>query len=203
MGPGIIRLLRPRMGEARHFRAAVCALIAAAACLLAPQQALAQSRTASANSSAIVLTPGSIVKTVDMDFGTIAVAAAAGTVVLSPQAAATCTTTGTLVHSGTCKAAAFVIRGIRNQHVRIRDQGNSGIVTLTGPGGATMTMDTETISVSGMVANGNGSGWRFGNYLINDPSGNATFWLGGTLHVAATQASGLYTGTLNIQIQFN
>ena len=182
-------------------RALLCAVLAALA--LMPHHASAQVRTASANEAALILPPGSIVKTADMDFGTIAVLAAAGTVVLTPQATATCTPSGTLVHSGACQAAAFVIRGIRNQHVRIRDGGNTGQITLTGPGGATMLMDTETISVSGMVANGNGQGWRFGNYQINSASGNANFWLGGTLHVAANQAAGVYTGTLTVQIQFN
>lgn len=204
MGPGIIRWLRPIRGGARTLRAAVLAAVAAA--VLLPLPASAQSlgvRTAKANEAAIVLTPGSIVKTVDMDFGSIAVRGTAGTVVLTPSASSTCTPTGTLVHTGNCKAATFAIRGIRNQHVRIRDAGNTGFITLTGPGGATMRMDTETISVSGMVANGNGNGWRFGNYLINSASGNAIFWLGGTLRVAGTQAPGVYNGTFVVQIQFN
>jgi len=199
MGPGIIRLLRPRMGEARHFRAALCALLAATACLLVPQQASAQSRTASANSSAIVLTPGSIVKTSDMDFGSIAVAATAGTVVMSPSATATCTTTGTLVHSGTCKAAAFAIRGVRNQRLKLKST-DIAPVTLAGPGGATMTLDTMSLGVSGLspIAKGNGF-----DYTISDPSGNATFWVGGTLHVGAAQTPGVYTGVMVVTVQFN
>ena len=197
MGPGIIR---PRRLSA-WLRAVACALLAALA--LIPQQASAQSKTASANEAAIVLQPGTIVKLTDMSFGTIAGVGTAGTVVLPAQSPATCTTTGGLIHSGACQSASFAIRGKHNQHVRIRDAGNSGIVTLTGPGGATMTMDTMTTRVNGMIVNGNGQGWKFGNYLITDPSGNANFWVGGTLHVAATQAAGLYTGTLTIQIQFN
>lgn len=203
MGPGITPQPHPTTGGARLLRAALFALLAALS-MLVPQQAFAQVvRTAQANEQAIILTPGSIIKLTDMNFGNIIPSGGAGTVVLSPQASATCTTPATLVHSGACQAASFVIRGKRNMHVRIRDLGSTGFVTLTGPGGATMTMDTELITVSGMVANGNGNGWRFGNYLINDPSGNANFWLGGTLHVAATQAPGVYNGTLTLQIQFN
>jgi hypothetical protein len=200
MGPGIIRLLRPTTGGARLPRAMLFAVLAAAAFL--PSQASAQSDTASANTAAIVLTPGSIVKTADMKFGSIAVAASAGTVVMSADAAATCTTSATLVHTGDCQAAAFAIRGKKSQHVRIQDLGDTGTVSLTGPG-APMTLDTMKITVSGMTANGSGNGYRFGNWRINDPSGNANFWLGGTLHVGAAQAPGLYTGTLTIEVQFN
>jgi hypothetical protein len=199
MGPGIIRLLRPKTGGAHALRAAWLAVLAAAA--LVPHPASAQSRTAVANQSAIVLTAGSIVKLTDMTFGNIIPSGGGGTVVLTPSASATCTTPATLVHSGACTAATFAIRGKRNQRVRIRDLGAT--VTLSGPGGATMTMDTITSSVTGMTATGNGQGWNFGNWLITDPSGNAGFSVGGTLHVAANQAVGVYNGTLTIQIQFN
>jgi len=138
-----------------------------------------------------------------MKFGTIAVAGATGTVVMSADAPAACTTSGNLIHTGACQAAAFTIRGKKSQHVRIQDLANTGIVILTGPGGAQMTLDTLTIKASGMTANGQGNGWRFGNWRIDDPTGTANFWMGGTLHVAATQAPGLYSGTLTIQIQFN
>ncbi len=193
-------MLRPRWGGARRLLAAACAALAA---LALPHQAFAQSRTATANAQAVIVTPGSIVKTADMDFGSVGVAATGGTVVMTAASTPTCTASAGLIHSGACQSAAFTIRGIRNQHVRIRDSGNSGVVTLTGPGGATMTMDTMTIGQTGMTATGGGGGWDFGNYQITDPSGNANFWIGGTLHVAATQAPGVYNGTLNIQIQFN
>lgn len=201
MGPGIIRLLRPTTGVARLLRAVMFAVLAAAAILAQP--ASAQSKVASANTTAIVLTPGSIVKTADMKFGNIVVGATAGTVVLTANVAPTCTATGTLVHNGACQSARFVVRGKKSQHVRIQDLGNTGIVTLTGPGGATMILDTMKITASGMTANGQGNGWRFGNWRIDDASGIANFWMGGTLHVNANQAPGVYNGTLTIQIQFN
>ncbi|HEY7806190.1 MAG TPA: DUF4402 domain-containing protein [Croceibacterium sp.] len=192
-------MLRPKTGGAHALRAALFAVLAAAALL--PQQASAQSRTAIAKESAIVLTAGSIVKLTDLTFGNIIPSGGGGTVVLTPSASATCTTPATLVHSGACTAATFAIRGKRNQRVRIRD--GAAAITLTGPGGATMTVDTFTDAVTGMTASNGGNGWNFGNWLITDPSGNAGFWVGGTLHVAANQAPGVYNGTLLIQIQFN
>jgi hypothetical protein len=125
------------------------------------------------------------------------------TLVPSPPSAASCNASVGLAHSGNCQAAVFTIRGKRNQRVRIRDAGNTGFITLNGPSGATMRMDTETITVNGMNASGNGQGWRFGNWLITDPSGNAYFWIGGTLHVGANQTPGVYNGTFTVQIQFN
>ena len=173
------------------------------AAILAPAQASAQAVQATADTQATLLTDGAFAKLADIDFGTIVQPTVAGTLVLSPQAAATCTPSATLIHTGNCRAAAFVVKGLKSQHVRIQDAGDTGIVTLTGPGGATMTMNTMTVSASGMTANGNGQGWRFGNWKITDPSGNGYFWIGGTLQVAALQAPGVYSGTLVMEIQFN
>ena len=77
---------------------------------------------------------------------------------------------------------------------------NIAPVTLAGPGGATMTLDTMSLGVSGLspIAKGNGF-----DYTISDPSGNATFWVGGTLHVGAAQTPGVYTGVMVVTVQFN
>lgn len=199
MGPGIIPKLHPRKGGLRWLRVGGCAALGAA--LLTPGTASARD-TASAQVQAAILTPGSVAKIADMNFGSILQSTSAGTIVMSAQAAATCTPTGTLLRSGTCKAAAFTIRGKRAEKVRIKEN-NGGVVTLNGPAGATMTMDTMTIGFSGMTATNGANGWDFGNYKITDPSGITTFYIGGTLHVGAAQAPGVYNGTLIIQIQFN
>jgi hypothetical protein len=203
MGPGTIRL--PRLGacSAPWLHAWCCALLAAV--LLAPSQAFAQQvngDTATARTQVAILTPGSVAKTADMDFGSIAQSNTAGTVVLTPQNAATCTPSGTLIRTGACRAARFSIFGKKNNKVRIRET-NGGTVTLNGPGGATMFMDNLTIGVSGMTPFANGNGWDFGNWKINTNSGITEFWVGGTLHVGAAQTPGVYNGTLLIQIQFN
>jgi spore coat protein U-like protein len=199
MGPGIIQTLRLRAGGMRSLRAAACAVLALAA--LVPVRALAQD-TATATIQTAILDAGSIAKIADMNFGKIAQANVAGTVVMTPQASPTCTASALIIRTGVCKAAAFTIRGKRNERVRIREN-NGGVVTLTGPAGATLTMDTMTIGVTGMVANNGGNGWDFGNWKITDPSGITNFYIGGTLHMAAAQTPGVYTGTINIQIQFN
>lgn len=193
------------MGQSREravdrVRPAVCrALVAALA--LSPVHAFAQDAD-TVNVTLSVLTPGSIVKVADMDFGQIVRPNAAGTVILSPSASATCTTTNGLVRSGNCQAAHFAILGRRNWRVRIR-QTNNGVVTLNGPSGATMTMTNITFASADLSTRPGGNGWNLGNYNIDTVGGLANFYLGGRLNVGALQTPGVYNGTVNIQIQFN
>jgi hypothetical protein len=199
MGPEIFRQLRQ---WARRLRGAV-PLAAALAGLAAAAPAQAQimdSETAEIQS--VVLAPGSIVKVADMDFGQILPSASGGSVTMSAAASPTCTATGGMIHSGSCRAARFSIRGIRQQKVRIRVT-NGGSVILTGPGGATMTLNSISILPVGMTSVNGGNGWNLGNYRIDTVSGITDFYLGGRLNVAALQAPGVYNGTINIQIQFN
>lgn len=198
MGPGIIRLLR--IARRLHCAYAVVAAAVIASALI-PQQAFAQD-TATARARVAVLTPGSVAKTADMNFGKIAQANTPGTIVLSPQQSATCAVTGGLIRSGTCRAARFSIMGRRNNKVRIREN-NGGQVTLNGPGGATMSVNNLVIGVSGMTSVNGANGWDFGNYRIDTNSGITEFWVGGTLNVGPAQGPGVYSGALIIQIQFN
>jgi hypothetical protein len=198
----MIRLPRLQARGAHRLHAAVCALLAS---LALPSAASAQnvpSDTATAESQAVFLTPGSIAKTRDMNFGTIAPGITPGTVVLTPAQVATCTATAPLVRTGTCTSARFAIRGKRNNRVRIREN-NGGTITLNGPGGATMLLTNLTFGSTGMTAVNGGNGWNFGNWRIDAVNGITAFWVGGTLHVGAAQAPGVYNGTLVLQIQFN
>lgn len=154
------------------------------------------------DTQAILLAPGSIVHVRDMDFGGIIPSTTGGSVTMSASATPTCTVTGTMIHSGACTSARFSIRGIRQQRVRIRVT-SGGNVILTGPGGATMTLNSISILPVGMTSVNGGNGWNLGNYRIDTVSGITDFYLGGRLNVAATQAPGVYNGTINIQIQFN
>lgn len=198
MGPEIIR--HPRLLARRHRGA--CALLAGLAGLFAALPAQAQDSGA-ADTAAVIVPPGSVVKTADMDFGSIAVAATGGTVVMTAAGTPTCTASADLVHTGACTAARFSVHGIRNWKVRVRDQ-VAGTVTLTGPGGATMTMTGFTIQTVDMSpSGGGGAGWNLGRYNIDSANGLAEFYIGGTLNVAAAQAPGVYNGTFIVEVKFN
>ena len=179
--------------------------LAAALALIAPQAANAKD-TNSARTQVSIQTPGSMVKVQDMNFGSIAQTSGTATIVMSPQQNATCTVTGAIIRTGPCQGATFSVVGRKNWIVRIREM-NSGVVTLTGPGGATMTMNALTIGVNAaeMTAiNGGGqSAGLFGRWRIDNNTGISNFSIGGTLNVGVAQAFGVYHGTLVIQVQYN
>jgi len=204
MGPGIIRLSRVLPCGVRRLRIAVLALLAALA--LFPTQAFAQQMQqggfAIARTQAAILTPGSIEKIADMDFGSIAQSNSAGTVVMTADPSATCTASGTLIRTGACKAAGFTIYGKKNNRVFLREN-NGGTVTLNGPAGATMLLNNLTVGVVGMTAKQGAVGWDFGSWKVVSNNGIANFYVGGTLNIGAAQTAGVYTGTILIQVQFN
>lgn len=195
---------RRRREACRTSRSRACSRwLAALPFALLPTPGLAQSAV-STEAQVAILERGSVAKTGDMDFGQIAGTAASGTVVLTPTPTATCVTTGGLIRTGPCRAAEFAVRARRNGRIRIRET-NGGTIVLAGPGGATMTLTDLTIDVSDMayLGGGNGGGGNFGRYEITSPGDLASFRLGGTLHVAAAQAPGTYTGTVDVRVQFN
>lgn len=203
MGLGYLRKAR-RQGRLTLRQRAAGALLAALAVAVHPVQALAQaiSDTEIADARAALLSTGSMAQVTDLDFGDIAMPNTAGTVTLTPGATAVCTTSFGLIHSGPCVAAMFDVREKKNGMVRIRNLSGSPIV-LTGPGGATMNM-TMTHSVADMAATpGGGPPGHLGRYRITSDSGMASFWIGGTLSVGATQRVGAYTGTFQIEVLFN
>ena len=185
----------------RAIRAAIALILASLACqpaLAAPNDTGASSGTA----EIAVVSPLTLIKMKDLDFGKIAPTPTAGTVVIDPNTSV-CTTTGGLLHIGGCQAAQFGGMGAKNMFVRLNAP---AAITIAGPGGATMTIDTITLDTSPdlqLQANGNGNGNGNGGggnkrYKIVTSSGIFSFNLGGTLHVAANQASGAYTGTFSI-----
>jgi hypothetical protein len=147
--------------------------------------------TATATATATIVTPISIVKDVDMNFGNIAVAAGSGgTVILAPAGTRTTGGTGiTLpVVTGTVTAASFTVTGNNSYTYAITLP--SSAVTLTGPSAATMdaTAFTSTPSGTGTLSGG----------------GTQNLLVGATLTVAAAQLAGVYTsGNFNVTVNYN
>ncbi len=185
------------------------AAYAAALCLAAPALAANPPITATATGKAVVVAPGTLVKTGDLDFGRIAATSTIGTVTMDPSSGL-CTTTGTILRVGTCTAATFAGKGTTNFGVRIT---NFSSTNLTGPGGATMVLDNLVLGTNATITftgNGNGNGGGLGlingngnqRYTISTTSGIYTLAIGGTLHVGANQAPGDYLGTISLTIQY-
>lgn len=167
-------------------RTPVFGLGAASLLLCGSAAAAATTATSDATGSATVLHPLTVVKSADLDFGTIIVAGA-GTAVLDPTSGAI-TTTGALTLSGTAAhPARFTTTGSRNSNVHLRVPQQP--VTLTRVGG------TETMTVSNFTVDG------ATNRKIPQ-SQTFDFAVGGTLAVAAGQAEGNYVGTFTMTVQY-
>jgi hypothetical protein len=180
---------RPRARKRLKPRIAACAALAAAICLSAP----AHAQSATAESFASVVAPGTLVASRDLNFGNIVQPSAAGTVTVSSANAATCSTTGGLVRTGTCSSAQLDGKATGWSGLTFT---KPGTITLTGPDGATMTVDNFSIQAgSGILS-------IFGYYLIIG-DGSFSLYVGARLHVAANQTAGTYHGTFQVQMEYN
>ncbi len=150
--------------------------------------AFAQS-TATATASATIVTPISIAKTVDMNFGNVAVqSSTGGTVVLAPDGSRLATSCVTLpVVNGTVAAASFTVEG----------QG-SYTYAITLPASAlTISNGSNNMTVSAFSSAPSETGT-----LI---AGSQTLTVGATLNVGAAQAPGTYISAtpFNVTVNYN
>ena len=172
----------------------------AALCALVWSPAVAQT-TASADSQAVIHEPISVYAVQDMDFGQIVTDGSPGTVTIVPNATQTCNVTGTLVRTGPCRAAIFSGYASWLSTLRVQRMPGNQIV-LTGPGGATMTVDNLTYtSDSAMIPWG--SSPTYVQYLVIAGDGMYLFRVGGRLNVGVNQQPGVYTGTITVQLNYN
>jgi len=165
-------------------------VFAIASILIAGTTASFAQATATASASATIVTPIAISKTVDMNFGNVAVSATiAGTAVLAP--AGTRTTGGaggvTLpVTAGTVAAASFNVTGQASYTYAIT---LPTTCTLSDGASHTMTVNAFTSSPSATGALSTG--------------GTQTLNVGATLNVAAAQAAGSYTNATGVPVTVN
>ena len=163
-------------------------MVLAAIVLVATATNVNAQATATASATATIVTPISIVKDVDMNFGNIAVQAAnPGTVTLPPTLAAVRTKTGGVTLpavTGTVTAAKFTVNGTSGYLYNITLP--SSAVTLSD--GASHTMDATS--------------------FVNSAAGTLTggtedFYVGATLAVAAAQTPGVYTTATPFSVTVN
>jgi hypothetical protein len=139
----------------------------------------AQGTSASATASATIVTPIAINKTVDMNFGNVAVNTTPGTVILAPDGTRSRTAGVTLpAVAGTVTAASFTVTGVANATYAITLPTTPTTVTS---GANTMTVDAWMSTPDPINPNG-----------LLDNSGTQILHVGATLNVAGSQAPGLY-----------
>lgn len=139
----------------------------------------------SSDAKANIISAIELAHNVDLDFGTISTSGTAGTVVLS--AAATTVLTPTNVSTvGTGQTAAKF--------------------TATGQPGAAFTVNLPTAAIP--VSNGTET-MSVGSWTVDGtPSktigaSGTEFYVGATLSIDATQATGVYTGSFDVTVNYN
>ena len=145
----------------------------------------ANDATGTAQAAANIVTPISIKKNIDLNFGNIAASGSNFTVALSAEGVRTSTGgTGTLPSvAGTVTAAEFTASGLT---------GATYAVTL--PTSITITDGgTNSMTVNGFESNS--------TYTLT--GGSDTFKVGATLNVGANQVAGAYTGNFNVTVNYN
>jgi len=143
--------------------------------------------TATASTSATIITPIAITKDVDLNFGNVAVSPTlGGTVVLPTSGARTKTGGVTLpVVTGTVTPASFTVTG----------EGNS-TYSITLPSSAiTLTSASGSMTVENFVSNPSNTGT-----LSN---GTQEIKVGATLNVGAAQSAGLYSNESGLFVTVN
>jgi hypothetical protein len=142
--------------------------------------------SATASTSANIVGPISIVKSVDMSFGNVAISpTVAGTVLLSTTSTRTAGGGVTLpVITGTVTAAKFTVAG---------EAGTTYSITL--PGSVVLTNGANNMTVDNFISTPTPTG--------SLATGTEDIFVGATLNVAAAQASGLYTNASDLVVTVN
>ena len=170
-------------------RALTIAVATAAAGLGGPACAADMAGTA----NAAIVRPNTLIKTDDLDFGTLVGGATGGTVSINAVTGARSTTGGvTPVGAGTQRAVFQGTGGI----FLITVSGSTSVSLARAGGGAapmTATLVRAASTSGGGIA-------LLGATLL--PSGVQTYYIGGTLTVPANQPAGDYSGTFTLTVNY-
>ena len=175
----------------RYQRGAFYALTIAAASLALSAPSYAADMGGTAN--AAVVRPNTLIKTDDLDFGTLISGSAGGTVTINPVTNGRSATGGATLVGSDGRRAVF--------------QGTGGIFLITVSGSTSVTLTRAGGGAPGMTASlvraattSGGGIALLGATLL--PSGVQTYYIGGTLTVPANQPEGNYSGTFTLTVNY-
>jgi hypothetical protein len=136
-------------------------VLAAAVIIIAGSNSAFAQATATAAASATIITPITITKTADMNFGNVAVSAStAGTAILAPAGTRTTGGAGGVTlpsTTGTVSAASFTVSGQA-----------SYTYAITLPSSATITSSGNTMTVNAFTSNPSATGTLSSGYTDTD-----------------------------------
>lgn len=171
------------------FRVLTIAATAASAALCGPAYAADTNVTV----NAAIVRPNTLIKTDDLDFGTLISGPTGGTVSINAVTGARTTAGGaTPVGAGTQRAVFQGTGGL----LLITVSGDSSVTLVRAGGGApnmTATLVRAASTSGGGIA-------LLGASLL--PSGVQTYYIGGTLTVPANQPAGDYSGTFTLTVNY-
>lgn len=142
------------------------------------------SNTAAANATVNIVSPLTLKKNTDLNFGTVIGPFSGSKVEVSTAGVRNC---GALTCAGNASvsAATFgVSGGTASQPLTVTVDPSA---TLTGSVSGTLTLDLTTDDPTGVAT---------------DSSGNAAFGVGGTIAIPTATADGVYSGTFNVTVQY-
>ena len=164
-------------------------LLASAAGLFVAVPAVAApvGATPPATATARIVRPLTLTKNTNLDFGTIVLSAVTGnnTVSLDTANALTCGGGSELVCSGTTTVANFTVKGTNNQTVKILTAAS----TLTGSVSGSLTFTPAAAATVALGATGATTGVNFN--------------VGGAIVIGTATAEGVYTGTMDVTVDYN
>ena len=143
--------------------------------------------SATATSSATIITPIAIAKNVNMNFGNVAVSATGGTVILTPAGTRSKTLGVTLpATAGTVTAASFTVTGTAAYTYGITLPGSIVLKHTNLTDQMTVDTFTSTPTPTGLLT-----------------GGTQTLNVGATLNVSALQLAGSYTNATDLTVTVN
>lgn len=167
--------------------------------LIVPAMLLAGAAEAASvpgTANVVAIRPLGIVKTQDLDFGTMAPSASAGTVSVNAQTGARTAAGGAILSGGTPAAAEFTIAAAPLRIVSFTLNPNNTLILTRSGGGASMTVNQFRASYNGLLPVPLGP-----NQLV--PLNGLLFLrLGGRLNLAANQMEGAYEGNFTVTVDY-
>ena len=145
-----------------------------------------EAATGAGTGSATLLAPLSVVKTEDLDFGSLISSATAGTATVNASTDARTTAGGVIPAGGAPMAAHFTAAGRVGALALIALPAS---ITVTRGGGS------ETMTITSLSSNG-------ATLRVLPLTGIIDVAVGGTLNVAANQVAGAYSGTFTVNILY-
>lgn len=151
---------------------------------LGATSAQAATNSATANANATIISALTITKNTNLNFGTAVSGATAGTVVVAPTAAGTQLCTTVICTGGGNTSAQFSLSGAATY---------TAVMTIP----ATATLTSGANSMTATLSNS-----LVANKMVLTGTAADVFYVGGSLAVGATQATGSYTGTFTVTVAY-